>query len=187
MNKTVLSPISAFLTGIASIIFFAPTVCASTLDLALSNRTVKLDIISDTKGANNASVEATYLHNEGDRDLISAALHVANSDHLIKAMIGLKAYYVDIDDEEGSGIAIGGKVFHSLTEKLVLQGQLYYSPAVTSFGDTEHYEEIAVNLIYYMMPQSQVFIGYRNLDIDMEDIGDLEMHEGGYLGISFQF
>lgn len=163
-------------------------VTAGVLDLALSDTTAKLDISSaDGNNRRKSSVEASFIHNDEQRNGAGLALHVSNKQGLANLMVGIKSYYAALDEEDGSGISIGGKVDYRMLPKLFIRGQAYYAPDVTSFGDIQHYKEAEAKLIYMLLPEAQIFLGFRDIEIDLEELGNHELHEGGFAGISMQF
>ena len=178
----------ASILGIAAMTSVLSSTCvAETLSLALSDKSLKLDVSSESQGTNNISLEAAYLHNSHDRNLISLGLHAKNQSTPVTFLIGGKSYYSDLNGEDGFGISLGAKASYAFSQELSVQGQLYYSPSVTSFGDNQHYKEAEIKVNYKILPDGQIFLGYRNVTIDLEDIGNAELHKGGFAGVSFSF
>ncbi len=187
-NKYLFPQSLSTLAAAISISCFSVQSNANNLDLALSDQTIKIGLISDTRADTRSSFEANFFHNEGESNMAALGLHVTSQNKPLKFLLGVKTYYVDFDNnEEGSGIVIGGKAIYAIMPKFTFSAQAYYSPAVTSFGDTEHYKEGEARLNLQLVPGGDVFLGYRNIEVDMEDIGNLEMHEGGFAGVSFVF
>jgi hypothetical protein len=190
-NKNLFTQSLSTLAAAISISCFSVHSNANNLDLALSDQTIKIGLISGTRADTRSSFEANFFHNEGESNMAALGLHVASQNKPLRFLLGVKTYYVDFDnvenDEEGSGIVLGGKAIYAIMPKFTFSAQAYYSPAVTSFGDTEHYKEGEVRLNLQLVPGGDVFLGYRNIDVDIEDVGDLTLHEGGFAGASFVF
>ena len=100
--------------------------------------------------------------------------------------LGAKAFWLDVEDDDGFGIALGAGVAFAVIDKLSLGLDVYYTPDVISSGDIENTLDIDLRLAYQMLENGQLFIGYRRFDADFEK-GDVDIYDDAYFGVKFSF
>lgn len=105
------------------------------------------------------------------------------------AGLGVRAQYLDADGGDGGGLALGGQFDIRLAgfERLGLQGYLWYSPKVLSFGDIEDQSEWSLSADYQILRNASVYLGYRQLRIDPENGHAFDADDGFHLGFRFKF
>ncbi len=162
---------------------------ANTLHLALSNHTAELGY--SAQNSKDTMSELSWLHHEDEGDLAGIGFYGVGTNKGIQGKVGGKLFYVDIDNTySGQGLAIGGALSMKLGNSLCLEGNIHYAPSVTSFKKVEKLEQWGAQLIYEVMQNANVFVGYRNVDVELKDSHnnkEIELHQGGYVGLSIKF
>ena len=176
MRKTVIVMAGLMLSG---------AVYGESLQLGLSDHSIELRYATQVN--EEAKTEASWIHHEDDGDLVGFGFYGTGDHGAFTAQVGGKAFLVDVDGPDGYGIALGGTVIWHAADKISLEGGAHYAPDVTAYRDVEHLKEFYVQAAFQLMPSAQVFVGFRDVDVDVEGIGDVELHDGGYAGISVLF
>jgi hypothetical protein len=172
-----------------------PSAHAASLDLSLNDEMAQFLVTSPTEtwGMQDAEVGFGLLFNEDD-DLIGT-LRLLSTNRVSPSLrfgVGVQGYLGDLDgpNETPSAIAIGGNVAVSLAAQvpiaLVLEGWL--APNILAFGDAERITDVSARVEAEVSNRAAVFIGYRLLEVDIENAGnDYEIVDGGVLGVRFGF
>jgi len=64
----------------------------------------------------------------------------------------------------------------------------HYAPKITSFADTEEVFDYNLGFQIEVLPQTSAFIGYRNIEVGLEDHDDYEIDDDRvHLGVRFTF
>jgi hypothetical protein len=66
-----------------------------------------------------------------------------------------------------------------------LQG--FYSPDVVTFGDADRFSYLSAALEFRVLPQAEVYIGYREIRAGLEEGGTETVESGGHLGFQLDF
>ena len=184
----------------ASVLLFASTgVFAGGLDLALSDETANLAFLFNPPGVevSHAQVGIGVLYNDADDLLFHAsvlALGPGRYDgRFFRLGAGVKIYAGDLDglDETIGALAIGGRLGIPIVRDnanpvdAVVEG--YFAPGITSAGDTESLMEWAARIQVEIVPSARAYLGYRFVEADVEDIGDVEIDDNFHVGISIDF
>lgn len=162
---------------------------ADSADLALSNETVEISYRHGiTQGI---SAVGSFLHQQGDVNVAGIGLYGGARRGDAGAFIGAKAFWVNTGEPDGQGIAIGGAFAYELISHVTFEANAHYAPDSTSYADVESYEEWGVRLTVQVMPSANVFVGFRDINIDVA-VGDdhteqLDLMRGGYGGITLYF
>lgn len=167
----------------------------SNIDIDLSDKVLRLAYEGPFRKT-DLNTNFSYLHHEEGADAVSLGVNVTGltkaSSGGQKTGIGAKFVAFDADGFNGSSIALGGYVRHTLaTANLIsLRADAYYSPSVVSFGDADKYWEFSFRIEYSIMDNASIFAGWRNMEVDAEFANysaDVELEQGGYLGLSLLF
>lgn len=168
---------------------------AAGLDISLSNETAYLVYLLDSGslGYGGADMGLGFFYTEEDDYMLTANLMVVGTlgdRRDLQFGVGAKAYGADLDnDAEVLAIGIGGQaryVFQTRTPVgLVLEG--YLAPGITSFADTERATEVNARVEIEVLPSTRGYVGYRFIEFDIEDVGDVEVDDHAHLGIRLQF
>ncbi len=173
---------------------FSASVSAHTLDLTLNNKAVGLDYSTQVTEA-GLNVGGGLLHHEDNGDAYYGSLFVAdnvNEQSNLLAGIGARFYYLDEDegDLSGTAVGIGGFINWEIpaVPNVSLRTDIYYAPDVLAFDDISRYLDFTVKIQYRIIEQAWLYIGYRNAEMESASNGnDFEIDEGGHLGIMLWF
>lgn len=176
------------------------------IDLSFSNETANLEYITPvhtlTRGQRGGQLESSgqlslgLFYNDLD-DVVGHAKLVAvgkqtNTRVPYQLEFGLKAYAgkVDQDDTDVGALAIGGgiKIQRPARNNPVdLKIEGYFTPGITTFGDTESLLEIAARLSIEIVPAAKAFVGYRLLEVENDDNFTRELDDNIHVGVRLQF
>lgn len=180
--------------------YFAPValICAGavqahTLDLSINNDAVALDYTTQIPKS-ELNLGAGLLHHEDLGDAYYGSLFVAdnvNKQNGFLAGIGARYYFVDADevDQDGTALGIGGFLNWDVpgVPNLSLRGDLYYAPEVLSFGEVEKFVDFSGRIQYRLIEQAWVYAGYRRARLSPEEGYNQNIEEGGMVGVMVWF
>ena len=103
--------------------------------------------------------------------------------------VGGKLNGANADDNDVLFIGFGALFRYAPFELdgLFFSGLLYYAPRVVSFFDAERSLEADLKIAYELVPRGTVYIGYRNLWIDLEETEKVRIEEGMFVGLEYRF
>ena len=172
------------------------------LDFSISEDTAKIQITSFIP-YNDLSWSGEYLHFEDDTsdvdaNILGAGVFVAGRSNASTARqtvgLGGKFLFVDADGADtGAGVAVGGFIRHTLSQAnlISLRGEAFISPSIMSFQGMENYFEVSGRVEYQLLEQANVYLGYRNIqaDLDVNTGGEAEyqFEEGIIAGVNLRF
>lgn len=169
---------------------------AQGLDISLSDKTANLVYLTDSGslGYGGADMGFGLFFNENDDYLGTGNLLVTShptSGRNLQLGVGAKAYLGEHDasDETVGGIGIGGLARYVIPAQMpmgiALEG--YVAPQVTSFGDTKGLTELMARFELEIMPSTRGYIGYRLLEPEFDDAGEVEFDDEVHLGIRITY
>ena len=175
---------------------FAGGVNAGALDISLSNETAYLVYLLDTGslGYGGSDVGFGFFYTEQGDYMLTANVMVVGTlgeRRDLQFGVGAKGYGASVDDTDETVLAvgIGGQaryVFQTQTPfGLVLEA--YAAPGITSFADTESALEANFRAEIEVLPSTRGYIGYRYLEFDLTDSGEVVVDDNVNLGIRIQF
>ena len=206
--KMMIHPIMT--ASVALLLSFTPLspASATSLDLSLNNETVRVEYLTRWKSAgapqgrdqnsqfrhiSDLHVGGNFLYHEDDGYVAGLSAHVSGRSRATlfnqHTGIGGKLVVFDAGDFTGTSVAVGGYVLHNLPSAnlLSVRGELYYAPSVVTFGDGDRYLEFSARLEYKIVDPASIFIGYRNIEVDFETQGDVDIDARAHLGILVHF
>ncbi len=174
----------------------ASTAHAAGIDISLADETAHLQYLTDSGslGYGGADVGVGVFFNEADDVLGTGNLLVTSNpgrSNNLQFGIGAKAYGGNVDrtDETVGAIAIGGLLRYLIPSQtpmaVALEG--YGAPSITSFGDTEDLREVMARFEVEVMPSTRGYIGYRFLEPDLDNGGEVELDDNFHVGIRITF
>lgn len=169
---------------------------AQGLDISLSDKTANITYLTDSGslGYGGADVGFGVFFNENNDYLGTANLLVTShptSGQNVQVGVGTKAYLGEYDDldETTAAVGIGGLVRYVIPAQtpmgLALEG--YVAPSVTSFSDTESVHELMARFEIEIMPSTRGYVGYRFLEPELEEAGEIELDDEVHVGIRINF
>ncbi len=181
---------------VAGLMLASTAAQAEIFDLSIgdnSYRAALYGLASDKKGQYDIGA---IVRPERDDDLLVAhvgALLTGDAgarDFELAAGLGLRGVYVGRDHDSGGAIAVGGQLEARYPgfDRLGLSVYGYYAPDVLGLGDVEQYYEVGVALDYQVLKDASVYIGYRNVNIELEPLdGDITADNGLHAGLRLDF
>ncbi len=170
---------------------------ASGLNLALSNETANLELFTPFSPLNDGGeLSLGIFYNDLDDVIFHTklvAVGVPTSTRIpYKLAFGAKAYIGEVKEAsvDAGALAIGGSIniqyplgYNPID--LTIEG--FFTPGITTFGDTESLIEISASLSLEIVPQAKAFVGYRLLEIEDQSNVNWELDDNIHFGIRFQF
>ena len=96
--------------------------------------------------------------------------------------VGGRIVYATPGDLDMLAIAFGGNLRFSPVPRLGIGGHAFFSPQITSFADSEAYQEVGLRVDYQLLPQAYLYVGHRNIKVDFgapdDWVLDDEVHGG---------
>lgn len=111
-------------------------------------------------------------------------------DFELAAGLGVRGVYIGRDHDSGGAVALGGQLEARYPgyDRLGLSVYGYYGPEVLSMGEFDQYYEIGVGLDYQVLKDASIYIGYRNVNVELEDNrGDITADNGLHAGLRLDF
>ena len=171
---------------------------AAGLDLALSNESVNVEVFTPLNNfiEQGAQLSAGLFYNDLD-DAIGHVKLVAvgtqtNTRLPYRLSVGAKGFVGEVKeaDVDAGAIAIGGSIeiqYAGGYNPIDLTFEGFFTPGITTFGDTESIIEISARLSVEIVPQAKAFIGYRNFELEDTSNITWELDDNIHFGIRLQF
>lgn len=103
--------------------------------------------------------------------------------------IGFQANLFKEEDFKGSAVGIGGSVRVNIPEVpgLSLETDIHYAPAVLSFGDSDEFRRFSIQTNYRIIESADISLGYRYLNVGVEDADNHTFESGAFVGLKLTF
>lgn len=171
----------------------ASTVHADQLELFISGRAAQVGYAKPV-GVSAADVSAALLYNEDDDLMLNGGLVVSGQppgELPFSFGAGAKAYVFSLDDadEDVAAIPLGGRVAYTIPANipLILSAEGFYAPAITAFGGADNMLDFNTRFEAEFIPRTSVFIGYRYLEVDLDDGQDVGLDHNFHVGLRLNF
>lgn len=172
---------------------------ATGVEFRVANETAEMLYMykSSTFGYGGSDVAWGYLFNENEDKMFSGSFLVsgngAGDARALQFGVGIKVFLADVGgnnvDVQGGGLGIGGLiryVFSSATP-VALLAEAYTVPAITSFGDTNHFFESRFALELEVAPSARAYIGYKMVSFEDDANNKYEIDDTAHVGIRLSF
>lgn len=174
------------------------TATADNLDINLRDEAIRATYTMEMnkRGKGGVSTELGLLYSEDkkklDDTLYHLGLHVAGENWsqsgTFVITLGGRIYYTSPGELDLAALAFGGALRFSPVHRVGIGAHLYYAPDITSFKDARTFSESGVRLDYQILPQAFVYVGYRNIEVDIEDgAKDVELDDNAHIGFKLLF
>ena len=178
-----------FLIGISA----AFSAEADYLDLNLNDDAAMLSYGHDLSGR-KLRIEGSWLHHQDRGDIAGIGLQLVDfasgGSNPLTAGIGIKAFFINPDfDLDGGALGLGGSVEYTLPQsnRIGLEGHLYFAPDVVAFGDVSQYLEVSARVRYNILRDADLYIGLRNNNVEFDGGGSFSIDTGFHVGIKIRF
>lgn len=131
---------------------------------------------------------AGYTYHTGSRHIGNVDVHAqgrtAINNFPMTVGLGLRSAYFRDSPVEGGAVAPGGYVRANIPEApgLSFNTELYISPSILSFGDSDSMRHFEASLSYRLIRNAEVLVGYRYVGSDIEEANDDFRLEEGLIG-----
>lgn len=172
---------------------------AEIIDLSLGDNSVRAALygplsrmVDDTKGQYDVGV---IVRPKREDDLFVAhvgALVTGDAgaqQFELAAGLGVRGVYIGRDHDSGGAVALGGQAEARYPgfERFGLSVYGYYAPEILSFGEFDQYYEIGTALDYQVIKNASIYIGYRNVNLELENGGEITADNGLHGGFRLSF
>ncbi len=170
---------------------------AAGFDLSLSNETANFELFTPLRVLNDGGqLSLGVIYNDLD-DVVLHAKMVAvgtqtNTRVPYQLAFGAKAYFGEVKeaDVDVGALAIGGSINIQYAigyNPIDFHIEGFFTPGITTFGDTESLIEIGARVSIEIVPQAKAFVGYRLLEVEDQDNFNWELDDNVHFGIRLQF
>lgn len=168
------------------------TATAGELNFNVSDDAAKINYAGNNAGG--SQVDYGLLHNDdGDVYVGHLGLHLVDNagaeSNPFQVGLGGKLAFLDSDFQSGSAIALGAFARYNFpnANRFALAGSLYYAPDVIAFSDLTRYLEYDIRAEYEVLRNASIYLGYRNLEVEVEGGAEAELDDGLHFGMRFVF
>ena len=179
--------------------YFSQWAYADDLDIQLSNDSARFTYAAEVFGGQfgPTDLEVGGYFNEDKDNLFHLGLLVRNDtlDNPLIIGIGTRLYYADVGNHPGQTpataavISIGGELLYvpDAFNGFGVGFYYYVAPSVTSFQDADGFTEFGGIVNYAITEQASFYIGYRNIELDIENATNIEVDSGFIFGFNLRF
>ena len=133
--------------------------------------------------------ELGFLHSDNDvvdSEQISYRFFTQDKANDINFQLSAKGYLLNVDGDSGFGIALGVGLNRSFTNKIKGNLQANYAPDIITGGDFQNFSEWNIRIDYQIVENGSIFMGIQDQKVD-KGLGDIQVFDGNYFGIKFNF
>ncbi len=107
----------------------------------------------------------------------------------LAAGLGLRGVYIGRDHDSGGAVAVGGQAEARFPgyERIGFTVYGYFAPEVLSLGEFDQYYEFGTAVDYQVLKDASVYLGYRNVNVELENGGDITADNGLHAGLRLSF
>lgn len=166
-------------------------VVADSLDINLND-----DSLEGIYTSNWRTAEASFgmLYNDDKEDWVaSAGLLVLgerqDANRVFQGGLGGKLYFASVSNEDVLALGLGGQVrVYPGNGPIAVSGSLFYAPDIVTMLDGEKFWEASVRAEFEMVKRrASVYVGYREIQADLDDGRDITVDNGLHAGVKVVF
>jgi hypothetical protein len=107
----------------------------------------------------------------------------------VTAGLGGRLFLLESDGPDGGGLGLGGMVDARLPSfnRIGVIAYAYGAPDASTFGDLEGWVEYALSLDYQVLKGASIYTGWRQLKVDIIDVGNVTAETGFHAGLRLSF
>ena len=165
---------------------------AGSVDVNLSNTTVEAKFYANA-GAADWTFGGLYNRDTKDRALNVGLLATGDSaigNSRIEGGLGGKLYSVTIHDANADvlALALGGQVrWFPGNGSFAIGTYAFYAPHVVTLLDGERFFDIGVRAELELIRNSFVYVGYRQMRVELDNQVKRDVDKGGFVGLQVKF
>jgi hypothetical protein len=165
--------------------------CADSLDINFHDDAARITF--DGNPQPGVDYELGHFFTEkGEQTFVThAGIHVSgenwSKEGTFEIGLGGRALYVHTKPYDAAAIALGARMRFSPVHRLGLGGSAYYAPSILSSMDGKNYREASINVDYQVLPQAFIYVGYRWINVDFQEVTDVTFDDSAHLGMKLVF
>ena len=170
---------------------------ADQVDVNLSNDTAFMQYAStlNYNGYGRTDMEIGALYTEADDVMgtfgVSMTGEAGSDVPGLNFGLTVRLYAVNLDAPDASLAAValgGGATYKPAPEsRFGVIAYLNYAPDITTFGDAENLMETGLRAEYEVLPGAAAYVGYRLIRTELVGLGDIDLDDGGHVGLRLSF
>jgi hypothetical protein len=163
---------------------------AGSVDVNLSNDTIEAKYYANA-GAADWTFGALYNRDTRDRALNVGLLATGDSaigNSRLEGGLGGKLYSVTVGNADVVALALGGQVrWFPGNGSFALATYAFYAPHVVTLMDGQRFYDVGVRAEVEVIRNSSVYIGYRQVQAELDDGSRLNVDKGAFVGMQIKF
>lgn len=175
-------------------ILVAGSAAADSIDINLHDEALRATYEMPLETTKGLRAEAGLLYAENDAGDSETMLHggvLVSGENWSKSgtfdiALGGRVVYATPADLDLLAVAFGGRVRFSPIPRLGLGGHIYYAPDITSFMDSDEYQEVGLRIDYQVLPQAFVYLGNRTIKTKVNGT-TVELDDKMHIGFKMNF
>jgi len=182
----------------ASLLLGSSVAVADTADINVGNKVAQFKYGMPSGIAGKSSLFASFLYNNDNDALADAGLLVLNEEGSVPGLslgVGAKAVAASLSKVAPSrkfvsGVALGGQVRYEVPadRRFAVVGEFHYAPSIISFGDADHFSQVAVRGEFSLSPLTQVYVGFRDSKFNLDKgLPTADLENGAHIGVRLSF
>jgi len=171
---------------------------AQSLDLNLSNDAVEgtFEGAVGGTGMGKSSYDFSVLFSEREGDnnwLVGGGYTVAGDAGSdvpgLELGVSIKLYTMEVAKYDVTAIPLGGHIRYSppTLNRFYAQVQGYWAPGIVTLYDGDEFYYAGAKFGYEVLPSADVYIGYRNIYVDIKNRDDERVSENWMVGVKLTF
>jgi hypothetical protein len=175
-----------------ALVLASGTAAADSLDINIHNDAMRIiygmGLDSVSRGA---ELELGHMFNQDDQSVSHIGFIISGENWsdagTFDIGLGGRAVLVNTDPVDATALALGGRVRFSPLQRLGIGAFVFHAPDIVA-SDADSYTEYGVRLDYQVLPQGFVYVGYRKMELELEDGGPkVELDDNGHVGMRLLF
>lgn len=165
----------------------------ATLSLSEHSALMKFNLWVGGQSFGRSEAGIGLLYNDEDSYLAEANFHVIDEAGSkapgLMLGVGGKFYGVNTSTVGVMALGVGGTVRYNIpkADRVFIGADLYAAPPIVTFIDGEWLWETAANVGYEILPQADVYVGYREYGIEKSSGGVVTVDSGFRFGLKMRF
>ena len=178
---------------LSAVFMLSTSVKAEEINIQLSDDTARIMYLTEAFGQNfgRLELETGFLYNKGGDSLVNVGLLVRGESVSVPLIVsmGARLYYAEIGTSTVGAMTIGGDLLLQPESwgGLGLGAFFFTAPSVVSFFDAEDLKEYGVYLSFQISPQASIVGGFQHIDAGIENVGTVDIIDGGYFALNISF
>lgn len=185
--------------GCALLVLFACSgIRAQTLDLNLSNDTAEAafsaPFASTSFGKSAYQISVLFSENDADNNWITGAGFFVSGEAGADAPglefgVGVNVYIGEVSTQQFAAIPLGAQVTYRppLLNRFFTKLAVEYAPDIVTFNDGDKLLLSLVRAGYEILPNADIYVGYRNTQVGIKDGPNMAVDEGWHVGVHLSF